>query len=88
MSYTQNGRNHLFAYKFHSQNNYNSHFHKFSFEFIQEGMFCYKRIDDPDSRIGVIHHGYEFYKKTNSFSSLDLVYFDTKINVLITQTEI
>lgn len=27
-------------------------------------------------------------KKTNSFSSLDLVYFDTKINVLITQTEI
>lgn len=27
-------------------------------------------------------------KKNNSFSSLDLVYFDTKINVLITQTEI
>lgn len=89
MNYTQNGRNHLFTYKFHSQNNHNCHFHKFSFEFIQEGisiaMFCYKRIDDPDSRIGVIHHGYEFYKKTKKpfFSSLDLVYFDKKINVYI-----
>lgn len=32
-------------------------------------MFCYKRIDDPDSRIGVIHHGYEFYKKEDFYLS-------------------
>lgn len=49
-------------------------------------MFCYKRIDDPDSRIGVIHHGYEFYKKRRFFYLSRLCILTRKL-IFISQTK-
>lgn len=49
-------------------------------------MFCYKRIDDPDSRIGVIHHGYEFYKKRRLFYLSRLCILTRKL-IFISQTK-